>query len=107
MQPGGKIQDGETPREALARELEEELGCALLGAEFLGTFFAPAANEPLRSVQAALFVATVAGDIEPAAEIQEIAWIEPWRTGDVPLAPLTRDHVLPLARSRAGGPGGP
>src|SRR5215469_5564680 len=99
MQPGGKLRDGETAPEALARELDEELGCTLLAAEFLGTFSAPAANEPFHVVEAALFHAKIAGNIKPAAEIEEIAWIEPWANTDLPLAPLTRDLVLPLVLS--------
>jgi 8-oxo-dGTP diphosphatase len=100
MQPGGKLHDGETAPGTLARELDEELGCTLLQTEFLGVFSAPAANEPLRTVEALLFLAKITGKIQPAAEIEEIAWVEPSRTGNLPLAPLTRDHVLPLVLSR-------
>jgi 8-oxo-dGTP diphosphatase len=40
----------------------------------------------------------------PSAEIEELVWISP---GDVslPLAPLTRDHLLPIARQRLAGAG--
>ena len=104
MQPGGKLHDGETPREALARELDEELGCTLLHAEFMGIFSAPAANEPLHTVEALLFRAQIAGDIQPAGEIAEIVWVRPSETGDLPLAALTRDHVLPLVCSGRSEP---
>ena len=104
MQPGGKLHDGETPPEALARELDEELGCTLLYAESMGTFSAPATNEPLHTVEALLFRAQIAGDIQPAGEIAEIVWVRPSETGDLPLAPLTRDHVLPLVRSGRSEP---
>jgi 8-oxo-dGTP pyrophosphatase MutT (NUDIX family) len=47
MQAGGKIEPGELPAAALARELREELGIVVdAGAAFhLGSFSAPAANE--------------------------------------------------------------
>jgi len=32
----------------------------------------------------------------PAAEIEEIAWIDTGSEAGLELAPLTRDHVLPL-----------
>ncbi len=105
MQPGGKLHSGETAAAALARELSEELGCTLLHADFLGTFSAPAANEPLHTVEALLYWARIAGHIQPAAEIEEMVWVEPSGTDDLPLAPLTRDHVLPLIL-RAGGAAG-
>jgi 8-oxo-dGTP diphosphatase len=37
--------------------------------------------------------------VTPAAEIDEIAWVAPTAAIDLALAPLTRDHVLPLHRS--------
>jgi 8-oxo-dGTP diphosphatase len=61
MQPGGKLEEGETELETLARELNEELGCILVKAELLGIFSAPAANEPAHAVEAALFHADIDG----------------------------------------------
>ncbi len=100
MQPGGKLHNEETATEALARE--QELGCTLLHAEFLGMFSAPAANEPLHTVEVLLFSARVAGNIQPAAEIEEMVWVEPSGTDELPLAPLTRDLVLPLILREGG-----
>jgi uncharacterized protein (TIGR00730 family) len=96
MQPGGKLGAGETAIEALARELKEELGCLLVKSEFLGFFAAPAANEPMHRVEAALFQVFIAGQLEPRAEIEEVAWVDPATSTGLPLAPLTRDHVFPL-----------
>lgn len=98
MQPGGKIESGEAAEDALIRELREELSLEVDSRRLtpLGRFGAPAANEPGRIVEADLFRLVIAEEVRPAAEIEEIAWIEPSETGDLLLAPLTRDHVLPL-----------
>ena len=94
MQPGGKSEKGETPEDTLARELLEELGCELLSSELLGVYSAPAANEPLHIVEAALFRVVIAGEVTPRSEIEEIAWIDPARPCNMSLALLTRQFVL-------------
>ena len=43
------------------------------------------------------------GDIAPSREIDETIWIDPAAPPDIPLAPLTRDHVLPLASAEGRG----
>jgi 8-oxo-dGTP diphosphatase len=103
MQPGGKRDPGEDDIAALAREIDEELGCLLVrdSIHALGEFEAVSANEPGWRVRASLYGIDVTGDITPKAEIAEAVWIDPATPPDIPLAPLTRDHVLPLA-SRAG-----
>lgn len=100
MQPGGKLAEGETGVVALEREIVEELGCALdrSSCRALGSFSAPAANEPGWTVQAELFSAQLSGEIRPAAEIEEAIWIDPDIEATIDLAPLTLAYALPLAR---------
>lgn len=101
MQPGGKRDDGEGDLAALSREVLEELGCCIdrRTARSLGVFECAAANEPGWRVQASIYEVNVEGAIRPQAEIDQILWVDPRALPDLPFAPLTRDHVLPLARA--------
>lgn len=101
MQPGGKIDVGEQPAEALARELHEELNLRIEpgAAVYLGKFSAPAVNEPGFTVEAELFQVQIDVAVNPAAEIEEVRWIDPAGDGGLVLAPLTRDLILPFYRA--------
>jgi 8-oxo-dGTP pyrophosphatase MutT (NUDIX family) len=100
MQPGGKIEAGEPAVDALARELEEELGLRInpASAGYLGSFAAPAANEPGYEVRCELFEVRIDVDVMPAAEIEEVLWISAHSHPDLNLAPLTRESILPIYR---------
>jgi 8-oxo-dGTP pyrophosphatase MutT (NUDIX family) len=100
MQAGGKIEGRETPFQALARELIEELGYAPAAdsTRCLGRFTAEAANEPGHMVDAHLFrVVPPAEGFTLSAELDEGIWVTPEEAARLPLAPFTRDCVLPLA----------
>jgi 8-oxo-dGTP diphosphatase len=99
MQPGGKLDAGEDDITALSREILEELGCVLDPESVLplGAFDAVAANAPGYRVEANLYRVDVTGEISPSREIDEAIWVDPASPLDIHLAPLTRDHVLPLA----------
>ena len=100
MQPGGKRDAGESDLAALAREIVEELGCCVdqRSARALGVFECASANEPGFNVHATVYAVDVAGEISARAEIEEAIWVDPRALPDLPLAPLTRDPVLPLAQ---------
>lgn len=103
MQPGGKIERGESALAALIRELDEELHLQVDvdATEFLGSYEAPALNEPGRTVRAEVFALQTDAELTPSAEIDAVYWLEsPDDTDSVPLAPLTLDVLLPLWRSR-------
>jgi 8-oxo-dGTP diphosphatase len=92
MQPGGKMDVGESAVAALRREIAEELGVEVDAAsvQALGTHTAEAANEPGHTVEAQVFRVSLTGEPRAAAEIDDIAWLDPARPGDIDLAPLTK-----------------
>ncbi|MEE2815435.1 MAG: NUDIX domain-containing protein [Actinomycetota bacterium] len=102
MQPGGKPEAGESPAGTLIRELEEELSLRVSEADLtpLGTFVSAAANEPDHRVIADAFALRArAGDVIVQAELAELRWLEPGDWTSVPLAPLSTEHLLPIAWS--------
>ena len=100
MQPGGKPEPGETPAQTLIRELHEELGLRLDEGDLvpLGTFVSAAANELGHRVIAEAFsVSIAAAQVVVQAELAELRWITPADAETLPLAPLSVEHLLPLA----------
>ena len=95
--PGGKVEPGETPDEALVREIAEELGCAIAVTGWLPGEVAIGDRHVLSVATAEL----VAGEPHPhehdevrwlsAAELDDVDWLEP----DRPFLPHVAAH-LPL-----------
>ncbi|WP_454701160.1 NUDIX hydrolase [Agrobacterium burrii] len=101
MQPGGKIDPGETPQQALHRELAEEIGLTLPdhAVRYEGVFREEAANEPGADVVAHAFTARLHTEVLPQAEIEEVRWLDLDAKPDLPIARLTETRMLPLARA--------
>ncbi|HEY5695765.1 MAG TPA: NUDIX domain-containing protein [Candidatus Saccharimonadales bacterium] len=80
---GGKIEPGETSKQALIRELKEEITVDVTedDLELFDQNSAPAANSPEVNVHMDVYlVKRWGGDITPSSEVEEIRWI----TSDVP-----------------------
>nr|WP_146067262.1 NUDIX domain-containing protein [Arthrobacter sp. ZGTC212] len=105
MQPGGKLEPGESFSAAAAREMQEELGLSVAESELevLGDWYGPAANEENTFIDAGLFAYTLpASNGDPsrepaaAAEIEELLWMDPAQALErEDISPLLREHILP------------
>ena len=97
MLVGGKLEPGESARDAAYRESVEEVGVAPADLTLMGEFLADAANEPGHQVLSTVFTATLTTEPRASGEIAELRWMG---LGDADLhddlAPLLEHHVLPV-----------
>lgn len=103
IQPGGKREPGEGSLTTLARELREELDVDFDpgSAVRLGEFEERAIHEAGRRVRAEAYFVPITGTPRAGAEIEELVWVDPQDPGPVPIAPLSRRHILPAYLGRA------
>lgn len=81
--PGGKIEAGESPQGALARELREELGLVAAEADMSPFGFASHAYERFHLLMPVFLIRTWKGELEPR-EGQQLAWVSASDIGDYP-----------------------
>ena len=95
--PGGKLESGETPAQALARELQEELGVeAKIGPEIFRTRHQY--SELGEAIDLIFFSATVApADIRNQA-FETMEWRQPQTLHELNFLPADREFVAMLAR---------
>ncbi len=84
--PGGKVEPGERPEEAIIRELREELGIDVTEACLAPLTFASHAYEAFHLLMP-LFVCRKWKGRVNGCEGQEIAWVKPVRLVDYPMPP--------------------
>jgi 8-oxo-dGTP diphosphatase len=97
--PGGKVEAGETPDEALARELKEELGASLLKCVPIGRVVHKYAKTP-EELEILFFAATISdGEVFPRT-FEKIAWVLPKELGDYDFLAANAGLVANLATGK-------
>jgi ADP-ribose pyrophosphatase YjhB (NUDIX family) len=97
--PGGCLEDDESHKACLNREIKEELGgMAQLdnnSIQYLGVFSDRAAGKSERIVDIILYHGDVSGDLIASDEIKSLVWHAP---GDVShtVSKIVRDQIIPF-----------
>ncbi len=96
--PGGKVENGETPEQAVQREVSEELGVTIADLEWAGQGRVLAGGRQI--VLDVYFASLAAGEPQPHAHI-ELRWIRAseieslaWADADLPILPALRARLL-------------
>lgn len=90
--PGGKREAGESDKDALIREIKEELSVNLIPEtiQYVETFKAQAYGKPNgTAIKITCYLAEFTGDLKANAEIAEISWLS--HADKIQCSPVTQD----------------
>ena len=93
--PGGKIEEGERPEEALVRELSEELGIGTWESCLAPIAFASHAYEAFHLLMP-VFACRKWEGTPTGREGQRLAWVQPARMRDYPMPPADLPLIAQL-----------
>jgi len=97
--PGGKVEAGETPEEALARELREELGATLQKCAPIGRVVHKYAETP-EQLEILFFAAAISDSELTPRSFENITWALPKELGDYDFLAANAGLVANLATGR-------
>lgn len=97
--PGGKIEKGETPKQAIVRETIEELGVKPTNIQQIGLY--SALTPEGKDITMYVFSGDLPSGIHPQAEIKELHWMtyNEMAANQSLLTPMTLQHVMPILKS--------
>lgn len=98
ISPGGSIEENETPKQALVRELYEEFQISVKEEDLseFGIFCHPAAGQEERIVCMEVFrVNKWQGEIVPNNEVEEFAWVTSDNTDGLKIGSIIEKEVIP------------
>jgi 8-oxo-dGTP diphosphatase len=97
--PGGKVEPGESPEEALARELREELDAGLVRAVPISQVEHPYGDQK-GSLSITFFAAEIEDSPLKPLAFEQLAWVLPRELGDYDFLGANRRLVAELATGR-------
>jgi 8-oxo-dGTP diphosphatase len=103
IQPGGKLESGETEQQAVIRELNEEMGIkvSIDELEKIGDYYADAAGQVGKKLKVAAFlVKNFEGIPKPQSEVEEIRAFSSQVPEDVVLASILAHDIIPELKMR-------
>ena len=98
--PGGKIEAGETPQQALVREIQEELDVEIAVGELLHTI---EYDYPDFHLSMDCFWSEIKAGTLVAKEAQEMRWLSAYELNDVPWLPADRELIHKIKKSMYNG----